>query len=154
MKYTEFANTQAPKTYVVQPDQVKRDRLRNNIAANIARDRARLVPTADDLAIGFARYCQVQKQADRRYDRARRAAAKAAESKVVPDKPSTLEASSGLQEGGDHLRVYFAVVRVNVRGSAATIRTQVLADGVDQARRLLQHLYGIKNVLSLVRVPD
>ena len=152
MKYIEFASTQAPQTYVVQPDQFKRNRIRNNIATNIAKDRARPQPTADDLAIGFARYCQVQRQADLNYEKSRRSAAKRAESKVVPEGNNAVQIISQVQESADYLHVYTAVIRVKVAGSTSSIRTQILADGLAQARKLLQHLYGVDNVMALVAV--
>lgn len=150
MRYTEFASNQSPQTYVVQPDQFKRNRMRNNIATNIAIDRARPPPTADDLAIGFARYCQVQRQADLNYKKSRRAAAKQAASKEVPKGRNAKQIISQVQESADCLHVFTAVVRVKVAGSTSSIRTQILSDGLAQARKLLQHLYGVDNVMALV----
>jgi hypothetical protein len=47
------------------------------------------------------------------------------------------------------LHTYTAAVRVSVGGSALIVRTQVQADGITQARALLQYLYGPGNVLSV-----
>lgn len=48
------------------------------------------------------------------------------------------------------LRTYTAMVRVSVAGSSASIRTLVQAQNIAHARMLLQHLYGVSNVLSVV----
>lgn len=149
MKYTDFASTKAPQTYVVQPDQFKRNRLRNNIATNIARDRARPQPTADDLAIGFARYCQVQKQANRRYEISQRTVASQdrlaipASQRVKSDLTRILESEGGLHP-------YIGLVRVKIAGGTCNIRTQIHADGLTQAWKLLQYLYGVGNVMAVV----
>ncbi|MEY4100456.1 MAG: hypothetical protein RL300_1627, partial [Pseudomonadota bacterium] len=49
----------------------------------------------------------------------------------------------------EHLHVYVAAVRVKVAGSTSTIRTQVCAEGISQARKLLQYVYGVHNVLAV-----
>jgi hypothetical protein len=86
MRFSEFAPNHATMTYVVQPDQVKRLRLRNTIAANIAKDSARAKPTADDLALAFARYCQVQRQANRNYEKSRQVA----KNSSIQDRPNPI----------------------------------------------------------------
>lgn len=48
------------------------------------------------------------------------------------------------------LHTFTATVRVHVGGSAMLVRTQVHADGMTQARALMQYLYGVGNVLSVV----
>ena len=48
------------------------------------------------------------------------------------------------------LHTFTATVRVHVGGSAMLVRTQVNADGMTQARALMQYLYGVGNVLSVV----
>ena len=47
------------------------------------------------------------------------------------------------------LHTYTAAVRITVNGSALIERTQVQADGITQARALLQYLYGQSSVLSV-----
>jgi len=47
------------------------------------------------------------------------------------------------------LRAYTGIVRASVAGNSATIRTIVHAEGVAHARMLLQHLYGVSNVLNV-----
>ena len=54
-----------------------------------------------------------------------------------------------LLERTDPLHAYIAVVRVKVSGSASNLRTQVWADGILQARKLLQHQYGVNSILAL-----
>lgn len=47
------------------------------------------------------------------------------------------------------MQTYTAAVRITVNGSALIVRTQVQADGITQARALLQYLYGQSSVLSV-----
>jgi hypothetical protein len=48
------------------------------------------------------------------------------------------------------LRSFTATVRIHTGNRRITLRTQVQADGITQARTLLQHLYGVGNVLSVM----
>lgn len=150
MKYTDIRPTQPQQPYVVQPNQVKRSRLRKGIAVAIAKDQANPKPTTDDLAIGFARYAQVQRQADRQYEKARRSAAKLAQKKIGVVQETRQDPAQLLLERPDPLHAYIAVVRVKVSGSASNLRTQVWADGILQARKLLQQQYGVNSILALV----
>jgi hypothetical protein len=47
------------------------------------------------------------------------------------------------------LKAYTARVRVDAGGTKFVVRTQVIAAGAMQARALLTHLYGARNVLSI-----
>ena len=47
------------------------------------------------------------------------------------------------------LRTFTATVRVIVGSAQVTLRTKIDADGITQARTLLQRLYGASNVLSI-----
>lgn len=47
------------------------------------------------------------------------------------------------------LRTFTATVRVVVGSAQITLRTKIDADGITQARTLLQRLYGAGNVLSI-----
>ena len=48
------------------------------------------------------------------------------------------------------LRTFTATVRIDTGNRCITLRTQIKADGITQARTLLQHLYGVGNVLSVM----
>lgn len=48
------------------------------------------------------------------------------------------------------LHPYIGLVRVKMAGGACNIRTQIHADGLTQAWKLLQHLYGVGNVMAVV----
>ncbi len=54
-----------------------------------------------------------------------------------------------IHEVTNHLKRYDATVRVKQGGSSTTVKTQVKADGLSQARAMLSHIYGASNVLSV-----
>jgi len=59
-----------------------------------------------------------------------------------------------INEVANNLNTYIATVRVILRDSNITAKTQIVADGFSQARSLLTSIYGIGNVLSLQMVTD
>lgn len=54
-----------------------------------------------------------------------------------------------IAEVTNSMHTYTAAVRISVGSSALIVRTEVQADGITQARALLQYLYGPGNVLSV-----
>ena len=59
-----------------------------------------------------------------------------------------------INEFTTNLNTYVATVRVVLRNGTTMAKTHVIADGVNQARMLLMHLYGEGNVLSVQAVMD
>lgn len=59
-----------------------------------------------------------------------------------------------INEVANNLNTYIATVRVVLRDGATTAKTEIIADGINQARSMLIRIYGIGNVLSLQMVTD
>ncbi|MDO9277883.1 MAG: hypothetical protein Q7U05_04915 [Polaromonas sp.] len=59
-----------------------------------------------------------------------------------------------INEVTTNLNTYVATVRVVLRNGTTMAKTHVIADGINQARMLLMHLYGESNVLLLQAVID
>jgi len=59
-----------------------------------------------------------------------------------------------INEVANNLNTYIATVRVVLRNGTTTAKTQIVADGVSQARSMLTRIYGVGNVLSLQMVTD
>ena len=59
-----------------------------------------------------------------------------------------------INEIANNLNTYIATVRVVLRDGIANAKTQIVADGITQARSMLIRIYGIGNVLSLQIVTD
>jgi hypothetical protein len=57
-----------------------------------------------------------------------------------------------INEFTTHLNTYIATVRVVLRNGTIMAKTHVFADGINQARMMLMHLYGEDNVLSVTQV--
>jgi hypothetical protein len=55
-----------------------------------------------------------------------------------------------IKEVTGQLRTFTAVVRVDLNGARVTVQTQINAAGLSQARVLFQHLYGSKNLVTVV----
>ena len=71
MKIFEIAPADAPIPAATQlvPDQLKRERMRNQLAMQTAASSNDVQPTTDDLAIAFSRYCQAQNAVNRQYEK-------------------------------------------------------------------------------------
>ena len=54
-----------------------------------------------------------------------------------------------INEFTNHLNTYIATVRVVLRNGSTMAKTHVIADGINQARMMLMHLYGEGNVFSV-----
>ena len=54
-----------------------------------------------------------------------------------------------IAEIASSLKTYTATVRVAAGGSRFVVTTQISAAGAMQARALLAHLYGARNVISI-----
>ena len=59
-----------------------------------------------------------------------------------------------INEFTDNLQAYIAVVRVVLGTSTLAARTQIHAEGVQQARALLARIYGAGNVLALQQIHE
>lgn len=59
-----------------------------------------------------------------------------------------------INEFTTNLNTYVATVRVVLRNGTTMAKTHVIADGINQARMLLMHLYGEGNVFSVQTVMD
>lgn len=59
-----------------------------------------------------------------------------------------------INEFTTNLNTYVATVRVVLRNGTTTAKTHVIADGINQARMLLMHLYGMGNVFSVQALMD
>jgi len=57
-----------------------------------------------------------------------------------------------INEVTNNLFSFIATVRVILRDGTTIARTCIIADGINQARLMLAHIYGISNVLSLNQV--
>lgn len=56
-----------------------------------------------------------------------------------------------IKEVAGQIRTFTAVVRVDSNGASVNVTTQINAVGLSQARLLFQHLYGSKNLVSVVQ---
>ena len=56
-----------------------------------------------------------------------------------------------INEFTTNLNTYIATVRVVLRNGTTMAKTHVIADGINQARMMLMHLYGEDNVLSVTQ---
>lgn len=59
-----------------------------------------------------------------------------------------------INEFTTNLNTYVAIVRVVFRNGTTMAKTHVIADGINQARMLLMHLYGVGNVFSVQALMD
>lgn len=59
-----------------------------------------------------------------------------------------------INEVTNNLNTYVSTVRVALRNGTTMAKTHVIADGVNQARMLLMHLYGEGNVFSVQALMD
>ena len=55
-----------------------------------------------------------------------------------------------INEVTGQLRTFTAVVRVDSNGASVNVQTQINAAGLYQARVMLQHLYGLNNLVSVL----
>jgi hypothetical protein len=59
-----------------------------------------------------------------------------------------------INEFTTNLNTYIATVRVVLRNGTTMAKTHVIADGINQARMMLTHLYGEGNVFSVQALMD
>jgi hypothetical protein len=57
-----------------------------------------------------------------------------------------------INEVSNPLKTYIATVRVVLRNGSIMAKTHVIADGINQARMMLMHLYGEGNVHSISEI--
>lgn len=145
MRFTEFApvRTAQPvrRSFVIEPDQVKRSKLIRQMATAIALRRSIRKPTPDDQAIAFAVYSQAQRKANRDFEKAQR-------TKV----DESCKRDSQLFEVADQMQTFTAAVRLQMGNDIPIVRTQLRAINFAQAFKLLEYLFGKGNVMHMFPV--
>jgi hypothetical protein len=68
--------------------------------------------------------------------------------------PAGINTGVTLSEVLSPLQAFRATVRVQAAGVSLAARTQIHAEGVQQARALLAKIYGVGNVLSVLRLQE
>ena len=145
MRFTEFAPVRpvqpVRRSFVIEPDQVKRAKLIRQMATAIALRRSIRKPTPDDQAIAFAVYSQAQRKVNRDFEKAQRA-----------NVDESCKSNSKLFEVVDQMQTFAAAVRLQMGNDTPIVRTQLRAINFAQAFKLLEYLFGKGNVMHMFPV--